>query len=204
MKINTIEFEKSSANLEQCPKPNKIEYAFVGRSNVGKSSLINMLTDRKKIALTSGNPGKTRLINHFLVNEEWYLVDLPGYGYAKVSKKDRATFDILIRSYLQKRENLSCLFFLIDCRHSPINSDMEFLRWLGENQIPFVIVFTKADKLSENQLREAIEKYKEHLLTEWEELPQTFVTSATKGLGKEDVLGFIESTNGILNKNKFL
>ena len=200
MKIKNVAFVKSSARLDQCPNADLPEYAFVGRSNVGKSSLINALTDRKKLALTSGKPGKTRLINHFIVNELWYLVDLPGYGYAKVSKKDREVFDQLIRTYLNNRLNLVCLFLLIDCRHAPLEADLEFMRWLGENAIPFVLVFTKGDKLSENKLETAINGYKEKLLEEWEELPQTFITSAENGMGKEEILGFIENTNNSLAK----
>jgi GTP-binding protein len=195
MKINSVEFIKSSSNLEQCPPPDRLEYAFVGRSNVGKSSLINMLTGRKNIALTSGNPGKTRLINHFGVNNEWYLVDLPGYGYAKVSKKDRETFDIIIRSYLTSRENLTCLFLLIDSRHKPLELDIEFINWLGEQGVPFVIVFTKADKLSKTELEPTITRYKDFLLNQWEVLPETFITSASNNTGKDEILGFIERTN---------
>jgi len=200
MKINTVDFFKSSAKLEQCPEPDKLEYAFVGRSNVGKSSLINMLTNRKQLAKTSGNPGKTKLINHFIVNDDWYLVDLPGYGYAKVSKKDREEFDSLIRTYLLERKNLTCLFLLIDSRHAPIDADVDFINWLGEKGVPFVIIFTKTDKLGVTQIAPAINKYKEFLLTQWEELPPCFETSSANGSGKDDVLNFIEETNIALRK----
>lgn len=195
MKISKVEFVKSSSQLDQCPPPDKQEYAFVGRSNVGKSSLINMLTGRKKIALTSGNPGKTRLINHFEVNNEWYLVDLPGYGYAKVSKKERENFDQIIRSYLTNRPGLTCLFLLIDSRHAPLDPDIEFINWLGEKGVPFVIVFTKADKLSKTELEPTIYRYKEFLLNQWEELPETFVTSSTNNMGQEEIIDFIGRTN---------
>lgn len=198
MIIKTVDFVKSSSKLEQCPAPDKVEYAFVGRSNVGKSSLINYLTDRKKLALTSGNPGKTRLINHFILNDEWYLVDLPGYGYAKVSKKDRAAFDSMIRSYLVNRTNLACLFLLVDIRHAPLQSDLEFLNWIGENGIPFVLVFTKADKLSEQEIETNLENYKTKLLENWEELPRIFITSASKKTGREEILKFITETNAAL------
>ncbi len=200
MKIKSVEFVKSSSKVDQCPQDDLPEYAFVGRSNVGKSSLINTLTDKKKLALTSAKPGKTRLINHFIVNENWYLVDLPGYGYAKVSKKERETFSKLIQYYLTKRPNLVCLFILIDCRHAPIASDLDFLRWLGKNGIPFAIVFTKADKLSEKILETSIETYKNRLLEEWEELPGYFITSSSSGLGKEEILNFIDVTNLSLKK----
>ncbi len=200
MKIKSVEFVKSSSKVDQCPQNNLPEYAFVGRSNVGKSSLINALTDKKKLALTSAKPGKTRLINHFVVNENWYLVDLPGYGYAKVSKKERETFGKLIQDYLTKRPNLVCLFILIDSRHDPIASDLNFLRWLGENAIPFAIIFTKADKLSEKILKSSIESYKTKLLEEWEELPIHFITSASSGLGKDQVLDFINTTNQEVEK----
>lgn len=195
MKIKTVEFLKSSAKLEQCPKTEKREYAFVGRSNVGKSSLINSLTDRKQIAKTSGNPGKTQLINHYLVNEEWFLVDLPGYGYARVSKKNRKEFDQLIRHYLAKREELTCLFLLLDSRHDPLGPDVEFIQWLGEKGVPFVIVFTKVDKIPKTQVELKINKYKEFLLTQWEELPPIFITSSSKNIGQEEILQFIDETN---------
>jgi GTP-binding protein len=195
MKIKSVDFIKSSAKVDQCPDSDRFEYAFVGRSNVGKSSLVNMLTDRKKMAMTSGNPGKTKLINHFLVNDDWYLVDLPGYGYAKVSKKERVEFDRLIRYYLQHRENLTCLFLLIDCRHEPIGADVEFINWLGAKGIPFVIVFTKADKLSKNQLEVSVNNYKSFLLSQWEELPPVFISSSSTSRGRNEILEFIDLTN---------
>ncbi len=200
MKIKTVSFVKSSAKLEQCPEENKPEYAFVGRSNVGKSSLINYLTDKKKLALTSGNPGKTRLINHFLINEEWHLVDLPGYGYAKVSKKDRVKFNAMIKEYLLQRKNLACLFLLIDIRHSPIEADTEFLKWLGENGVPFIVIFTKADKISADIAKKNVEEYKSKLLESWESLPQIFVTSSAGRTGREEILNFIEQTNSSLRQ----
>lgn len=198
MKIKSVSFVKSSAKIEQCPDDSKVEYAFVGRSNVGKSSLINYLTDKKKLALTSGTPGKTQLINHFIINEQWYLVDLPGYGYAKVSKKERAKFDGMIKGYLKNRSNLVCLFLLIDIRHDPVEADLEFINWLGENDIPFVIVFTKADKISNLVIEESVQKYCNKLLESWEILPQTFVTSSSKKIGKDDILQFIQQTNSTL------
>lgn len=201
MKINTVQFIKSSARIDQCPDTKLPEYAFVGRSNVGKSSLINCLTSRKKLALTSGNPGKTRLINHFLVNENWYLVDLPGYGYAKLSKKERIKFERLIKDYLLNRRNMVCLFLLIDVRHDPIDADIEFLIWLGENSIPFTIVFTKADKINPNQVEKNISNYKDFLLESWESLPEIFTTSSVKSLGDKDLLNFIEDTNRLLKSN---
>lgn len=195
MKIRSVDFVKSSAKLEQCPKDGKIEYAFVGRSNVGKSSLINYLTDKKKLALTSGNPGKTRLINHYIVNDNWFLVDLPGYGYAKVSKKDRAKFDLMIRKYLTQRENLVCLFLLIDIRHDAVAADLEFLEWLGENGVPFVLVFTKSDKIPNKEVNLKVENYINKLLETWESLPEVFITSSAKKVGQKEILGFIEKTN---------
>jgi GTP-binding protein len=201
MKIKTVSFVKSSAEISQCPESDLAEYAFVGRSNVGKSSLINHLTDRKKLALTSGNPGKTRLINHFIVNDEWCLVDLPGYGYAKVSKTDRVKFNRLIKAYLTKRENLACLFLLIDIRHDPVLSDIEFIEWLAIKMVPFVIVFTKADKIPKAKITESVEKYKERLMEQWEELPNIYITSSHSSIGREDILSFIEDTNSMLKSN---
>ncbi len=195
MKINSVEFLKSSSKTEQCPEDNKPEYAFVGRSNVGKSSLINALTGRKNMALTSAKPGKTRLINHFTVDNTWYLVDLPGYGYAQVSKKDREGFDKLIRHYLLERASLMCLFLLIDSRHPPLKPDTEFISWLGETGVPFVLVFTKSDKLSANRLEVALADYKAQLIEHWEELPRIFVTSAEKGTGLTEILDFIGEAN---------
>ena len=195
MKINSAEFVISNTDIEKCPKERIPEYAFIGRSNVGKSSLINMLTGRKSLAKTSGKPGKTQLINHFKINDNWFLVDLPGYGYAKVSKKDRSIFAKFIYEYLEKRENLVCTFVLVDSRHEPQKIDMLFMEWLGEKQIPFVIVFTKMDKLSSSQLNKNLSKYKSEMLTTWEEIPQTFMSSAESGLGKLEILNYIDRIN---------
>ena len=195
MKIKSADFIISNTDIDKCPKERIPEYAFIGRSNVGKSSLINMLTGRKSLAKTSGKPGKTQLINHFKINDTWFLVDLPGYGYAKVSKKDRSIFAKFIYEYLEKRENLICTFVLVDSRHEPQKIDMLFMEWLGQNQIPFVIVFTKMDKLSSSQLNKNMSKYKAEMLKTWEEIPQTFRSSAESGLGKIEILKFIEQTN---------
>ncbi|MCA1762757.1 MAG: ribosome biogenesis GTP-binding protein YihA/YsxC [Flavobacteriales bacterium] len=195
-------FLKSSAKLTQCPNPDTPEYAFVGRSNVGKSSLINMILGRKDLAKTSGRPGKTQLINHFSIEypgdrgkPSWYLVDLPGYGYAKVSKSVRDEFKLLINPYLQTRENLLCTFVLIDVRHNPQGNDLGFMEWLGEKGIPFAMVFTKADKEKPAALKKNIELYIEEMLTTWEAVPPYFVTSATKGTGRDEILAFIKETN---------
>ena len=195
MKIKSADFVISNTDIDKCPKERIPEYAFIGRSNVGKSSLINMLTGRKSLAKTSGKPGKTQLINHFKINDNWFLVDLPGYGYAKVSKKNRSIFAKFICEYLEKRENLICTFVLVDSRHEPQKIDMLFMEWLGQNQIPFVIVFTKMDKLSSSQLNKNITKYKTEMLKTWEDIPQTFRSSAESGLGKSEILKFIEHTN---------
>ena len=195
MKVNKAEFVISNTDLEKCPKERIPEYAFIGRSNVGKSSLINMLTTRKSLAKTSGRPGKTQLINHFKINDNWFLVDLPGYGYARVSKKDRAIFAKFIYDYLEKRENLICTFVLVDSRHEPQKIDMMFMEWLGRKGIPFVIVFTKMDKLSSSQLNKNISKYTTEMLKTWEEVPQTFRSSAESGLGQLEILNFIDKMN---------
>lgn len=195
MKINSAEFVISNTDIEKCPKESIPEYAFIGRSNVGKSSLINMLTSRKSLAKTSGKPGKTQLINHFKINDNWFLVDLPGYGYAKVSKKDRSIFAKFIYEYLEKRENLICTFVLVDSRHEPQKIDLLFMEWLGQKGIPFVIVFTKMDKLSSSQLNKNLSKYKTKMLETWEELPQSFMSSAESKLGKMEILKFIDTTN---------
>lgn len=201
MKIKQAEFVISNTDIEKCPKERVPEYAFIGRSNVGKSSLINMLTERKSLAKTSGKPGKTQLINHFKINQEWFLVDLPGYGYAKVSKKDRSIFAKFIYEYLEKRENLICTFVLVDSRHEPQKIDMQFMEWLGRKGIPFVIVFTKMDKLSSSQLNKNLSKYKTEMLKTWEEVPQSFMSSSESGLGRLEILKFIERTNELV-KNK--
>lgn len=199
MPINQAKFIISNTDIKKCPAPDKPEYAFIGRSNVGKSSLINMLTGNKNLAKISGKPGKTQLINHFSINnDEWYLVDLPGYGYAQVSKSLKSTFDKIIRTYILNRENLICLFVLVDSRHSLQKKDAEFMRWLGENAVPFVIVFTKADKLSNKKLSENLRNYKEELHKDWENLPEMFLTSASEGTGKDELIDFIEQTNSSL------
>ncbi len=195
MKINQSEFITSSTKIEQCPQPDKPEYAFIGRSNVGKSSLINMLTGRKKLVKVSGSPGKTITINHFLINEKWYLVDLPGYGFAKRSKSERVKWEKMIRSYILKRTNLLNVFLLVDARHEPQKLDMDFMEWLGASQIPFVIVFTKEDKLKKMQTENNLAAYKKRLLENWEELPGLFIASSKSGLGKDEILDFIDETN---------
>jgi GTP-binding protein len=197
-RFKEIKFIKSSPDYKSCPNPEQPEYAFVGRSNVGKSSLINYLAGIKKLAKTSGNPGLTRLINHFFVDETWYLVDLPGYGYAKLGKVERSKFDKIIKDYLLNRKTLVCLFQLIDCRHKPQKNDLEFLTWLGEKGVPFVICFTKTDKLTSVQLNKAVDFYKQTLLKQWESLPRIFLTSTTINKGREEILTFIEETNKML------
>lgn len=193
MEIKTAKFIMSNSDVSKCPAADKPEYAFIGRSNVGKSSLINMITNQRKLAKTSSRPGKTQLINHFLINDEWYLVDLPGYGYAKVSKSERTRFQAYIINYITKRENLYCLFVLIDARLEPQQIDLEFITWLGENNIPFSLVFTKADKLGKNKLASNIAYYKKELRKQWEELPPVIVTSSQTGMGKEELLDFINN-----------
>ena len=178
-----------------CPKDNKPEYAFIGRSNVGKSSLINMLTNNKKLAKTSATPGKTLLINHFIINNEWYLVDLPGYGFAKRSKKEVAKLEQMISGYILQREQLVNVFLLVDIRLEPQKIDLEFIQWLGDSSVPFAIVFTKADKLSATKASQQVEAYKKVLLETWEELPPIFITSAEKRLGRDEVLDYIEKIN---------
>ncbi len=185
--------------VSMCPNDTKPEYAFIGRSNVGKSSLINMLTNHKKLAKTSATPGKTLLINHFIINKEWYLVDLPGYGYAKRSKKEIDKLDQMIRGYILQREQLVNVFVLVDIRLEPQKIDLEFIEWLGMSSIPFSIVFTKADKLTSAKARQAVESYKKQLSETWEELPPIFVTSAEKKEGRDDVLNYIEQINGSLS-----
>ncbi len=200
MLIKSAKFLISATDYKKCPKQPLPEYAFIGRSNVGKSSLINMLTNHSHLAKTSGKPGKTQTINHFLINENWYLVDLPGYGYAKTSKAKKVELGTIIETYLKFRENLTCVFVLIDIRHEALYNDLQFMEWLGENEIPFIIIFTKADKLSPNQIHIAVEKYKNTLLETWEELPVYFITSSETKQGREEVLNFIEQTNSILVK----
>lgn len=195
MKIKSADFVISNTDIDKCPKDHIPEYAFIGRSNVGKSSLINMLTGRRSLAKTSGKPGKTQLINHFKINDNWFLVDLPGYGYAKVSKKNRSIFAKFIYEYLEKRENLICTFVLVDSRHEPQKIDKLFMEWLGQNQIPFVIIFTKMDKLSISRLNKNLTIYKTEMLKIWENIPQIFLSSALSGLGKSEILKFIDQTN---------
>ena len=201
MVIKTAEFVKSSGKWQDCPEPNLPEYAFIGRSNVGKSSLINAMMNHKDLAKTSQTPGKTQLINHFLVNESWYLTDLPGYGYARVSKSLRKDFEKLITNYILNRKNLVNLFVLVDSRHTPQKIDLEFIEWCGENGIPFSIVFTKADKLKPNAAISNVENYQAELLKTWEDLPETYVTSAEKKVGTDEILNFISKTNKFLEKN---
>lgn len=195
MKINSAEFEISNSRADQCPKSNIPEYAFIGRSNVGKSSLINMLTQRKGLAMTSSTPGKTMLINHFRINDEWYLVDLPGYGYAKRSKKDQEKLQNIISFYVLEREQLTNLFVLIDSRLKPQKIDLEFIEWLGENGVPFCIIFTKADKNKKGELRKNVDTFLATLREQWEELPPHFITSSESRLGREELLNYIENIN---------
>ena len=195
MEIKQAAFVVSNTQVAKCPTHKLPEYAFIGRSNVGKSSLINMLTNHKGLAKTSSKPRKTHLINHFLINKEWYLVDLPGYGYAKVSKQSKKTFQQFITDYFKKRRELVNAFVLVDIRHEPQKIDLEFMQWLGENAIPFAIVFTKADKLTEKQIQEHVTSYSEILLQQWEEMPPYFITSSENRLGKEDLLSYIETIN---------
>lgn len=195
METKKAAFVISNTDVRKCPDTRLPEYAFIGRSNVGKSSLINMLTGQKGLAMTSQKPGKTQLINHFIIDDSWYLVDLPGYGYARLGASNRESLRRIIETYILSREQLSSLFVLIDCRHEPQKIDLEFLQWLGENGIPFSIVFTKADKLSFSRLKENTEAYKQKLLETWEELPPVFITSSEKKTGKEELLDYIDSIN---------
>ena len=199
MQIKSAEFVISNTDVEKCPKNPLPEYAFIGRSNEGKSSLINMLLNRRNLAKTSGRPGKTQLINHFLINENWFLVDLPGYGYAKTSKSTKKSFQKLITAYFEKRKQLALAFVLIDCRHKPQPIDLEFMQWLGVNAIPFHIIFTKADKLKPNALKRNIKAYTEEMLLTWEEMPKYFITSSSNSTGREEVLAYIDNLNNELN-----
>lgn len=196
--VKSAKFVISNSDVRKCPQDGKPEYAFIGRSNVGKSSLINMLTRQRKLAMTSSTPGKTLLINHFLINDEWYLVDLPGYGYAKRSKAQNEQLQRIISGYVLGRDAMTLLFVLVDSRHSPQAIDLEFFRWLGENGVPFSIIFTKADKLTKVVLSNNISAYKKRLLEEWEELPPVFVTSSESALGREEVLQYISEINSTL------
>ena len=195
MDIVKAEFVVSNSTMVKCPRPDRHEYAFIGRSNVGKSSLINMLTDNRKLAKTAARPEKTQLINHFLINDDWYMVDLPGYGYARVGESLRQQFEKMIRDYILKRENLVCLFVLVDSRLEPQRIDLEFMEWLGENGVPFVMVFTKADKLTATQRRDCIANYQRVMLDTWETTPMAFMTSAEKHLGREELLDYIDELN---------
>ncbi|MFP4555912.1 MAG: ribosome biogenesis GTP-binding protein YihA/YsxC [Bacteroidales bacterium] len=195
MIIKSAKFIKSSPNVDACPEPRLPEYAFIGRSNVGKSSLINMITGIKTLAKVSGTPGKTQLINHFEINESWFLVDLPGYGYAKISKSKRQVFSEMNTKYIMKRKSLHCLFVLIDSRLKPQGIDSTFINWLGSNHIPFALIFTKADKLNSGALNSSIASYKKFLLETWEELPPIFTCSAVKRTGREEILNYIEEIN---------
>lgn len=192
MQIKSAEFVMSNSDVAKCPKDRLPEYAFIGRSNVGKSSLINMLMLRKNLAKTSGRPGKTQLINHFLINKNWYLVDLPGYGYARVSKSSKKTFQKFITSYFELREQMILAFVLVDCRHEPQPIDLDFMTWMGEKGIPFNIIFTKADKLKPKALERNIKVYSNKMLETWEVMPKYFVTSASNSKGRDEVLNYIE------------
>jgi GTP-binding protein len=198
MGINKAEFVISNTDVKKCPEGNLPEYAFIGRSNVGKSSLINMLTAQKNLAKTSQKPGKTQLINHFIINDTWYLVDLPGYGYAQRGKEGRARIQQIIESYILDRQELTNLFVLLDCRHEPQVIDLEFMTWLGENGIPFAIIFTKTDKISKGKLQENMQAYNEKLLETWEELPPILTSSSEKKEGREEIIRFIEEINKTL------
>jgi GTP-binding protein len=193
--IKKAEFLISNTDVRKCPAPDRPEYAFIGRSNVGKSSLINMLVGQKSLAKVSTVPGKTQLINHFIIDDSWYLVDLPGYGYAKISLSVKEKFQKLISDYILDRENLYCLFVLIDVRHKSQQIDVEFITWLGENHIPFAIIFTKADKLGKVSLAKNIESYSQELREIWEELPPMLVSSSLNGMGREEIVSFIENVN---------
>jgi GTP-binding protein len=195
MQVKSAEFVMSNSAVDRCPNQPLPEYAFIGRSNVGKSSLINMLVERKSLAKTSGRPGKTQLVNHFIINKNWFLVDLPGYGYARVSKKSKKTFQKLITQYFEQRKQLVLAFVLIDIRHSPQPIDLEFMSYLGQNHIPFHIVFTKSDKIKPQAGTRKVEEYKEKLLETWEEMPEYFVTSSLHRTGREELLTYIETLN---------
>ena len=195
MEIKKARFVISNSHVKDCPSHGLPEYAFIGRSNVGKSSLINMLTRQKGLAMTSSTPGKTMLINHFLIDDSWYLVDLPGYGYARRGKESREALRKMIEGYVLYRPEMTCLFVLLDCRHAPQKIDLEFMEWLGENEVPFAIVFTKIDKIGPMVLQGNIAHYKEVLHETWEELPPIFTTSSEKGVGREELLAYIDEVN---------
>jgi len=195
MEIKSAEFVISNTEVSKCPQGNKAEYAFIGRSNVGKSSLINMLTNKKGLAMTSQKPGKTQLINHFIINDEWYLVDLPGYGYAQRGKEGRENIRRIIEDYILEREEMTNLFVLLDCRHEPQKIDLEFMEWLGENGVPFAIIFTKTDKISKGKVEENRNIYQKKLLESWEELPPIFTSSSEKKEGRDEILNYIDEIN---------
>jgi GTP-binding protein len=203
MHIKSADFVMSNSEVAKCPKDRLPEYAFIGRSNVGKSSLINMLMGRKNLAKTSGKPGKTQLINHFLVNKNWYLVDLPGYGYARVSKSTKKVFQKFITNYFEKREQMVLAFVLVDCRHEPQSIDLEFMQWMGESGIPFNIIFTKADKLKPKPLEEKVREYSKKMLETWEEMPRFFITSANDATGRDEVLAYIDQLNSAIQHPEF-
>lgn len=200
MVIKTASFVMSNSEVNKCPLPELPEYAFIGRSNVGKSSLINMITDTKKLAKTSGKPGKTQLINHFIINDSWYMVDLPGYGFAKTSKENRYKWTKFIEKYLKERSNLMNTFVLIDSRLPPQKIDLEFINWMGFNERPFALVFTKIDKLSSTELQKNLAKYKKELLKNWEELPPVFSSSSQSKFGREKILNYISDINNLFRK----
>ena len=195
MEIKSAEFVISNTDVQKCPDGTRAEYAFIGRSNVGKSSLINMLTARKQLAMTSQKPGKTQLINHFIINNDWYLVDLPGYGYAQRGKENRENLRRIIESYILRRPQLTCLFVLLDCRHAPQKIDLEFMEWLGENEVPFAIIFTKTDKISKGRLQENLDAYRRKMLETWEELPNILTSSSENKDGREEILHYIDEIN---------
>jgi GTP-binding protein len=201
MEIKSADFVISNTDVKKCPTNGLPEYAFIGRSNVGKSSLINMLTNRNGLAMTSSKPGKTVLVNHFIINNDWYLVDLPGYGYATAGKSMREKLKQIIEDYILLREELTCLFVLVDIRHEPQQIDVEFMEWLGESGVPFSIVFTKSDKLSKSQLNDSLKRYQNKLFETWEELPPLFVTSSEKGLGRDELLNYIGGINKSVKKS---
>ncbi len=195
MEIKSAEFVISNTDVQKCPDGTRPEYAFIGRSNVGKSSLINMLTVRKRLAMTSQKPGKTQLINHFIINDDWYLVDLPGYGYAQRGKENRENLRRIIESYILRRPQLTCLFVLLDCRHAPQKIDLEFMEWLGENEVPFAIIFTKTDKIGKGRLQENLDTYRQKMLETWEELPPMLTSSSENRDGREEILHYIDEIN---------
>ena len=200
MHIKSAEFVISNTDISKCPDTGFPEYAFIGRSNVGKSSLINMLTNKKNLAMTSSKPGKTLLVNHFLINSQWYLVDLPGYGYATAGKSMKEKLRDIIETYILEREQMTNLFLLLDCRLEPQKIDLEFMEWLGENGVPFAIIFTKADKLTSGKLKDNINRYIRKLRDQWEELPPYFISSSENKLGRMDILDYIENINNSINR----